>query len=731
MEDRDEFYKGWGEGLLRALADQLRATQSLEGISRQAAQSRETTTWQKDLRNLLDKQLLVDTVLRSSGAELEQQAHSTFLTVRSAYFRGVLARAVQSSSGSGLEDDGKVIDLPSLPAAELTRAIQCIYGESSDWFFGISNFQDDMKRLFQQAEENGDCILIGRTRSATTYIGSGNEAISPSAQAVSFRMREVPDDMQPAKSPVAVGETKSEDQPDSKQAEDEAEEGPAWRLPAHRFVLAARSEFLRALMAGGWQDGRQINEEGKYEIQMPPMSEEVAKCLHECMYTPQCLLKKTLSMVTLKELHAVAVYLNSTGVRQATEDAMVSALERDVRLILSTIQWSSTISDGAYMRRACLDQLRRLGTRGDDIFDSLPLDVFTEYLCGDDLGDIPEGAILNRVLRWLHNNFDTTTSGWKQSLKRLLPSQAPSELEKVAKGLLSHVRFSFITPYDLEQAKKMFPKFYGLIPRAYVSDLLRFRKPEAALEDECHACHKRTYTMFRCVQCADLVLCDQCRAHQQQRKLPPEHEASHELVQNDLSSLMYSSIERFRVRLRPRIEREVSRLLDDKRERLLHAREFMVCRMFHPTNGRDNFGPSPLKDADLTQLPPPHVMEAMLREESRLRLLPEIQEAYAMAAQRSTEVTNQLQLKVVREAGLPDSAVHLLRGASRLYPDNPAMREIPHYVKYNRSKPGHLTVGSAVPNCRLASLTEGQPDAFLHSFFRADYPLVLIGGSIT
>eukprot|EP01047_Picozoa_sp_COSAG01_P054754 COSAG01_NODE_6021_length_3898_cov_35.243485_3_plen_72_part_00 len=34
-----------------------------------------------------------------------------------------------------------------------------------------------------------------------------------------------------------------------------------------------------------------------------------------------------------------------------------------------------------------------------------------------------------------------------------------------------------------------------------------------------------------------------------------------------------------------------------------------------------------------------------------------------MPAQLSTELTNQLQLRVVREAGLPDEAVELLRSA--------------------------------------------------------------------
>ena len=94
-------------------------------------------------------------------------------------------------------------------------------------------------------------------------------------------------------------------------------------------------------------------------------------------------------------------------------------------------------------------------------------------------------------------------------------------------------------------------------------------------------------------------------------------------------------------------------------------------------------------------------VKALLRTEKILRLDPLTQIEYALPGQLSTELTNQLQLRVVREAGLPDEAVDLIRSAQYLFPDEPDMREIPHYVKYNRSKTGLLTIGTKAPSASV------------------------------
>ena len=105
--------------------------------------------------------------------------------------------------------------------------------------------------------------------------------------------------------------------------------------------------------------------------------------------------------------------------------------------------------------------------------------------------------------------------------------------------------------------------------------------------------------------------------------------------------------------------------------------------MFHPTNGRNNFqAESTVSPTLLPDLPSPEVVKELLRREKTLRLDPLTQVVYAMTGQNGPELTNQLQLRIVREAGLPDEAVELIRSAQYLYPEDEDMKEIPHYVKF-------------------------------------------------
>ncbi len=87
-----------------------------------------------------------------------------------------------------------------------------------------------------------------------------------------------------------------------------------------------------------------------------------------------------------------------------------------------------------------------------------------------------------------------------------------------------------------------------------------------------------------------------------------------------------------------------------------------------------------------------------------------------------------MQLRVVREAGLPDEAAALMRAAQSLYEPNVTCNA--HYVKFNRSTAGdRLCVGELAPDCRVA-LSSGQA-ATLHSFMSPARPLVLVAGSMT
>lgn len=152
----------------------------------------------------------------------------------------------------------------------------------------------------------------------------------------------------------------------------------------------------------------------------------------------------------------------------------------------------------------------------------------------------------------------------------------------------------------------------------------------------------------------------------------------------------------------------------------------MVCRMFHPTNGRNNFedlavswkGPL-LQAAEVAK---------MLAREKELRLSEENQEAYACHVP-STEVTEWIQLRVCREFGLPDEGVNIIRGAATLYPDRIEMKEIPHYVRFNRSRAGNLRPGMVAPNVSVRT-ADGQRTSLMRHV-EPDCRTVIFAGSMS
>lgn len=214
-----------------------------------------------------------------------------------------------------------------------------------------------------------------------------------------------------------------------------------------------------------------------------------------------------------------------------------------------------------------------------------------------------------------------------------------------------------------------------------------------------------------------------------------------------------SSREAARLAVFPRqIHKEVIEKITSRRQRIneaqdireqrerrgrMSSRDEMVFRMFHPTNGRDNFDPlSPLSDANegakrgaladssvdedneddsfaavpLPQhytLPSAAVMAQMCLREETLRLLPSTQAAYASKNYPNPlRIAHLIQLAVVREFGFPDSFVRLLRSAASLYSrqDLP-FEKLPHYVRFNRSAAGHLREGDPAPDVPLALLS--------------------------
>jgi len=130
-----------------------------------------------------------------------------------------------------------------------------------------------------------------------------------------------------------------------------------------------------------------------------------------------------------------------------------------------------------------------------------------------------------------------------------------------------------------------------------------------------------------------------------------------------------------------------------------------------PPSSRNNSSESSTAAAvELIGLPGDQAVLAMVRREDELRL--RHNDRYAIHEQNMPLVTTLLQKQVVREFGMDDSAIQVLRCATTVYPhlyDN--IVEASHYRKFNRSRPGSLTPGSIAPDCILYEPAKAKEEA--------------------
>lgn len=164
-----------------------------------------------------------------------------------------------------------------------------------------------------------------------------------------------------------------------------------------------------------------------------------------------------------------------------------------------------------------------------------------------------------------------------------------------------------------------------------------------------------------------------------------------------------------------------------QREQRMMRMDMMVCRMFHPTNGRNNFERiEPV--VPMCQMPSRDELKLILAEENRLRLDPIIQDAYRQS-DSPTKLTLEVQKQAVEKYGYSDPWI--ISSAISYYQDDSELMSIPHYVKFNRSNQGKVQCGDVIPNLPLCGL-DGKVNN-LHDMLApyAGMPVILVGGSYT
>jgi len=154
----------------------------------------------------------------------------------------------------------------------------------------------------------------------------------------------------------------------------------------------------------------------------------------------------------------------------------------------------------------------------------------------------------------------------------------------------------------------------------------------------------------------------------------------------------------------------------------------MVCRMFHPTNGRCNFEKiNPVVSKD--KMPPRDVVMQMLQMEDMMRLQPDVQKAYRNGDVLADDVTLSVQKQVVSHFGYDDPWI--ISSALSYYKGDEELMSIPHYVRFNRSQQGQVKCGDLVPDVPLCRLEGNYTNLLGLLAPYGDMPVIVVAGSYT
>eukprot|EP00049_Salpingoeca_infusionum_P011160 m.192381 g.192381 ORF g.192381 m.192381 type:complete len:195 (+) comp14854_c0_seq3:5119-5703(+) len=136
------------------------------------------------------------------------------------------------------------------------------------------------------------------------------------------------------------------------------------------------------------------------------------------------------------------------------------------------------------------------------------------------------------------------------------------------------------------------------------------------------------------------------------------------------------------------------------------------------------------------------LVKAMLKRESELRLAPETQQEYSKGGlAHVADVTDALQHKVAAEFGFEPTSVgvEVIRCAETLFPEDPEIKDISFYRKYNKCTVGKYKLGDVVADVPLLTMDSLTPSTVQGCFDAiedeavgvASPPCVIITGSYT
>ncbi|XP_014434359.1 BTB/POZ domain-containing protein 7 [Pelodiscus sinensis] len=628
-----ELLSGWDVRDVNALVEEYEGTSALKELSLQASLARpEARTLQKDMADLYEYKYCTDVDLIFQ--ETCFPVHRAILAARCPFFKTLLSSSPEYGAEIIMDINTAGIDMPMFSAL-----LHYLYtGE-----FGMedSRFQN-VDILVQLSEEFGTPNSLDvDMRGLFDYMCYYDVVLSFSSNS------ELVESF--GGSPNCLDE----------------------ELRAHKAIISSRSPFFRHLLQRRIRTGEEITDRTlrtptRIILDESIIPKKYAKVILNCMYTDvvdlsvlhcspsvgslsevQALVAGKLNMTRAEEameLYHIALFLEFNMLAQGCEDIIAESISLDT--LIAILKWSSQPYGSKWVHRQALHFLCEEFTHvmTSDVFYELSKEHLLTAIQSDYL-QASEQDILKYLVKWgehqlmkrIADREPNLLSGTAHSVNKRGVKRRDldiEELREILSSLLPVVRIEHILPMNSEILNDAMKRGLISTPPSDMLPTAEGGKSNAWLRQKNAGIYVRPRLFSPYVEEAKSVLDEMM------------------VEQTDL------------VRLRMVRMSNVPDTLY-----MVNNAVPQCCHMISHQQISSNQSSPPSVVAN--EIPVPHllVVKEMVKRLQELRHTEQVQRAYALNCGEGATVSYEIQIRVLREFGLPDGAAELLQNPHKFFPD--------------------------------------------------------------
>ncbi|KYO45483.1 BTB/POZ domain-containing protein 7 [Alligator mississippiensis] len=628
-----ELLAGWDVRDVNALVEEYEGTSALKELYLQANLARpETRTLQKDMADLYQYKYCTDVDLIFQ--ETCFPVHRAILAARCPFFKTLLSSSPEYGAEIIMDINTAGIDMPMFSAL-----LHYLYtGE-----FGMedSRFQN-VDILVQLSEEFGTPNSLDvDMRGLFDYMCYYDVVLSFSSNSELVETF--------GGSPNCIDE----------------------ELRAHKAIISSRSPFFRHLLQRRIRTGEEITDRTlrtptRIILDESIIPKKYAKVILNCMYTDvvdlsvlhsspsvgslsevQALVAGKLNMTRAEEameLYHIALFLEFNMLAQGCEDIIAESISLDT--LIAILKWSSQPYGSKWVHRQALHFLCEEFTQvmTSDVFYELSKDHLLTAIQSDYL-QASEQDILKYLIKWgehqlmkrIADREPNLLSGTAHSVNKRGVKRRDldiEELREILSPLLPFVRIEHILPMNSEVLSDAMKRGLISTPPSDMLPTAEGGKSNAWLRQKNAGIYVKPRLFSPYVEEAKSVLDEMM------------------VEQTDL------------VRLRMVRMSNVPDTLY-----MVNNAVPQCCHMISHQQISSNQSSPPSVIANETPVPSLLVVKEMIKRLQELRHTEQVQRAYALNCGEGATVSYEIQIRVLREFGLPDSAAELLQNPHKFFPD--------------------------------------------------------------